>query len=127
MAALFSLVSFVIIGFLYVWFLKLGAKWTLRLKVATKLCWVFYGVVIAITLVNVGVSSAIGRPGFLLVGAVAHLLFGGWFFGRFAVSRETGAPGFVGGLKMTAVAMALLLAASGALIVIPTAVLKAGA
>jgi hypothetical protein len=125
MAIVFSIVSLVVIGFLYVWYLRLAAKWTLKTSLSLKLCWIFFGLVLAVTALNIGVSLAVGRPGFVLLGLVAHLLLGGWFFGKFAVNGERLAPGFVGGLKMTGVAMALLGITCGVFIALPALFLPA--
>ena len=124
MALLFAIVSFVVVGFLYVWYLRVAAKWTLGTSVNRKLCWIFFALVLVVTLVNVAVSTAFGRPGFVLVGVAAHLLLGGWFFGKFAVNGDKVAPGFVGGLKMTGAAMVLLGVTCGVLIAVPTLLLS---
>lgn len=119
MAIVFSIVSCVVIGFLYVWYLRLAAKWVLKTSLSRKLCWIFFGLVLVVTALNIGMGLAIGRPAFALLGLIAHLLLGGWFFGKFAVSGERGAPGFAGGLKMTGVAMALLGITCGVFIALP--------
>jgi len=122
MVAVFMLISFTLAGFLYVWFLGIAAKWTLKTSVSRKLRWIFYGLVIVLTVMNIVVSVAVGRSASVVVGASAHLLFGAWFFGKFAV-QEGVAPGFVGGRKMTAVAMGLLFVACGALFGVSTFIL----
>ena len=116
MVDILGLVNFGLVGLLYVWYLGLAAKWTLKLGVSRKLRWIFFGLVLAITFLNILLTGAIGRPTSAALGAVAHLLFGGWFFGKFAVRPGGEAPGFGGGVKMTAVAMALLLVTIGALL-----------
>jgi hypothetical protein len=125
MEIIFSIVGFVIVGLLYVWYLRLAAKWTLKTSLSRRLCWIFFGIVFAITALNLVVSVAIGRQGIPFLGLVVHLLFGGWFFGKFAINGEKMAPGFFGGLKLTGVAMVLMGITCGGLIVLPTLFLSA--
>lgn len=112
-------INFAVIGVLYVWYLRLAAKWTLKISLSRKLCWIFYGLVLAASAVNILVSQAIERPAIIALGIAAHLLFGGWFFGKMAVNRDKVAPGFVGGLRLTGVAMTLLGITCGIFLAVP--------
>jgi len=114
--AVLSLLPLLLFGVLYVWFLGLAAKWILKLSVARKLRWIFIAIVLAITMANTLVSQAAGRPALAVLGLVVHLLVGAWFFGKFAVRGETQSSNFIGGLKMTAAAMTMLLVTCGVLI-----------
>ena len=105
----FLVVFIAIVGSLYVWYLRLAAKWTLNAPVGRKLCWAFVAVAVAIVGVGMFIAETIGgRPVLMVLSPLAQLLFGAWFFGRFAKTREDAAPGFVGGLKMTGIAIAML-------------------
>ena len=127
MALVFSLISLALAGLLYAWFLQLAAKWTLKTSLNRKVRWLFVGMVFVLTLANLALTGSLGRPTSAAIGLLAHLLLGGWYFGRFAVNKEKVAPGFAGGLKVTAVAMALLGATSLALIAVPAILLPSKA
>jgi hypothetical protein len=83
--AFLGFVPLILVGLMYVWFLGLSAKWTLKMKIGLKLRWIYFCLVIAIAFVNALVSHAIGRTGSVVLGLVAQIAFGAWFFGRFAV------------------------------------------
>lgn len=108
MEIIFPIFIFILVGFLYVWYLRLAAKWTIKTTLSYKLCWIFFGIVIAITILNKILTSAVDKPSFAVLGIIAHVLVGAWFFGKFAIGNEKTAPGFVGGIKVILVAMALL-------------------
>ena len=97
------------IGFLYVWYLRIAARWTVKIALSRKLAWVFVAIVLLGAIaVRIFVPTD-GNPIAAVVGAAVHLGFGAYFFGNFAVDKSGTRPGISGGLKITAVAMGLLL------------------
>jgi hypothetical protein len=108
---------------MYVWFLGLSAKWTLKLKVGLKLRWIYFCLVIAIAFVNALVSHAIGRTGSVVLGLVAQIAFGAWFFGKFAVRSESRSAQFLSGLKIVGTATALMLVVIGSIFMVTSLVL----
>jgi hypothetical protein len=107
--ALLGFLPLLLAGLLFVWFLGLAAQWTLKLRVSLKLRWLYFGLLVVIAIINILVSQAIGRAGSVVLGLTAQVLFGAWFFGKFAVRGESQSANFVGGLKMVGVATALLI------------------
>jgi len=103
-----SLLPMAIIGALYVWFLRLSAKWILKISLSLKLAWGFFAAVIALIVLNKAFLPHESTTVTAVVGVTMHLVFGAAFFGRLAVDREGKSPGFIGGLKMIATAMGLL-------------------
>jgi hypothetical protein len=120
MGIIFMVVGVAILGAVYVLFLRLSARWTLKTTVSRKLCWAAVAGAVAITACGLLIAETIGGRGILMVvHPVAQLLFGGWFFGRFARTPNNLAPGFVGGLKMTGAALAMLVVVLGLMASLP--------
>jgi hypothetical protein len=127
MPFIFSLLSLALAGLLYVWYLRLAARWTLKTSLNRKVCWIFVGFVFVLTLANLAMSAKLGQPTSIAIGAFAHLLLGGWYFGRFAINSEKQAPGFLGGIKVTGVAMLLLGGTSLVFVALPSLLLSSRA
>ena len=120
MGIVFLAVGVAILGALYVWFLRLSARWTLKTTVSRKLCWGAVAGTVAITACGLLIAETLGgREILMVVHPVAQLLFGGWFFGRFARTPDNLPPGFVGGLKMTGAALAMLVVVLGLMASLP--------
>ncbi len=124
MQFIFSLIILAITALLYVECLRLAGKWVLKTSLSRKLCWIFFGLIIAIAVLNRLVAIEFSRPASTTLGLIAHLLFGAWFFGSFAVNKENIAPGFVNGLKLIGVAMGLMLITCIALVGLSTLLLS---
>ncbi|WP_092399550.1 hypothetical protein [Collimonas sp. OK412] len=115
MSFLISLIPLLMIGFLYVWYLRLAARWTLKISLSRKLAWIFVAIVFIVSMLVRRFLSLEGIPVATIAGMALHLAFGSLFFGNFAIDQDRKRPKIIGGLKMTSVAMALLLATVGAL------------
>lgn len=117
MSLVLGLIPSAVCGFLYVWYLRLAARWTLKISLSQKLAWIFVAIVFIWTILG----RALLSEGSLIAGIAGialHLGFGACFFGYFAVNKSLKRLGFTGGLKITVVAMGLALATTGTLLLI---------
>lgn len=108
-----SFLPLMLAGLVSVWILGLAGKWTLRIRVSLKLRWFYFGLLMIISIVNILANRFIGSSGSVILGVAAQVVFGAWFFGRFAIRGSSQSANFMGGLKMVGAATAILLLAGG--------------
>lgn len=114
-----QVIAFAIASAIYVFLLRLSSKWTLGYKLSSKLAWIWCGLALVLTVVNIALAAPLAGPPPIVFGAglLLHIALGGAFFGNFAVDQSKAKPGFVKGVALVGAAVAMGVVIFGGLVV----------
>lgn len=128
MQSILQLLPLVVFLCLYAAFVRIAARITRVSGVGWLRAFQFATLIVVLTVLGSGASLYVGQAPLLLAGLFGiamHLALGAWFFRNRAVAADGQAAGWIGGARLTGVALGLLLLAMVVLFGVVRALLPA--